>query len=221
MVAVCISAMLWQLDRRDQRMERNELIGARIQGPALTISEALTGGTPAEINFQRVEDRGRWVSPEVVRVANRSQAGQAGQWTVGLFETRSGERILVNRGFIALNAESEPPVDAATITGWLQQSRVREGLAVADSGEGPLVPRLNVADIAKRLTDPSVVPVWLQLDSPAPQGYPVPVPLPTLDAGPHLSYAVQWAIFAVLGMIVYTLVLRRVAGGQSHAQPSR
>lgn len=36
------------------------------------------------------------------------------------------------------------------------------------------------------------------------------VPLPELSEGPHLSYAVQWFIFATIALVGYPLVLRRV-----------
>jgi cytochrome oxidase assembly protein ShyY1 len=54
----------------------------------------------------------------------------------------------------------------------------------------------------------------LQLGSQDPEvgtGDPVPVPLPELDEGPHLSYAGQWFIFSVLIVVFYPLILRRRA----------
>ena len=40
---------------------------------------------------------------------------------------------------------------------------------------------------------------------------PEPVPAPTLDEGPHLSYAVQWFIFTTVAVVGYPLILRRRA----------
>jgi cytochrome oxidase assembly protein ShyY1 len=60
----------------------------------------------------------------------------------------------------------------------------------------------------------SLYPVSVDLTSqdPAQVGLlPVPVPPPVLDEGPHLNYAGQWFIFATLTVIVYPLLMRRVA----------
>ena len=41
--------------------------------------------------------------------------------------------------------------------------------------------------------------------------WPLPLPTPDLGEGPHLSYAVQWFIFTLIGLVGYPLVLARVA----------
>jgi cytochrome oxidase assembly protein ShyY1 len=41
-----------------------------------------------------------------------------------------------------------------------------------------------------------------------------PVPLPPLDDGPHLSYAIQWFIFSTIALVGYPLILRRHARGR-------
>lgn len=214
-IAVFITAMFWQLDRRDKRIEQNELIAARASAAAVSVRSALDGGPVEALDYRRVRDAGLWLQPEVVRVANRSQNGVAGEWIVGLFQTDDGLRILVNRGFVPLfGASAELPPDRETITGWLRTSVERSGLGAEDTGEGALVPRLNVDDIATRLDDPDVAPVWIQLEGPTGPGVPDPVPLPEQTNGPHLSYAIQWFVFAVLGAGVYGLLLRRIAQGR-------
>lgn len=213
-IALFVVAMFWQLDRREQRIEQNELIAARASATAVTIRSALGEGPLDALDYRRIEDSGTWLRPEVVRVANRSQNGVAGEWIVGLFETDGGQRVLVNRGFVPLGQSGETPPDRETITGWLRTSIERSGLGAEDTGEGDLVPRLNVEDITGRLDDPTVAPVWLQLEGPTGPDVPDPVPLPEQNNGPHLSYAIQWLTFAVLGTVVYALLLRRIAQGR-------
>ena len=49
---------------------------------------------------------------------------------------------------------------------------------------------------------------------------PVPVPPPTLDEGPHLSYAVQWFIFAAAVLLGWVLAVRRsIAAHRRAATP--
>jgi cytochrome oxidase assembly protein ShyY1 len=39
--------------------------------------------------------------------------------------------------------------------------------------------------------------------------YPLSMPLPELNNGPHFGYAVQWMIFTILTAGAYVLVLRK------------
>jgi cytochrome oxidase assembly protein ShyY1 len=39
----------------------------------------------------------------------------------------------------------------------------------------------------------------------------MPVPVPDLGEGPHLNYAVQWFLFAAVGVLAYPFLLRRQA----------
>ena len=61
--------------------------------------------------------------------------------------------------------------------------------------------------------DPDLYPLWLQLqrsDPPVDEAaLPVLLPEPDQDEGPHLSYAVQWFLFAAIGVVGWPLVLRR------------
>ena len=43
-------------------------------------------------------------------------------------------------------------------------------------------------------------------------GDPLPVPLPALDDGPHLSYAIQWFSFALITLIGSVAFLKRERG---------
>ena len=36
-----------------------------------------------------------------------------------------------------------------------------------------------------------------------------PIPLPDLTEGPHLSYAMQWVLFAVVAVVGFVLLVRR------------
>ena len=46
---------------------------------------------------------------------------------------------------------------------------------------------------------------------------PVPVLEPTLDEGPHLSYAMQWFIFAAAALVGWVLAIRRSIGTRREA----
>ena len=157
---------------------------------------------------------------------------------MALFELADGRTLLVNRGFVPLDTATDQldpaPTGQTTLTGWLRLSAERGWIGAADTGSGRVVPRLDVDAIAQRLdgtpdapvADGSAfVPLALQLEGDeAPLGsasapMPNPVPLPPIDGGPHLSYMVQWFIFATLGTLFYGALLWRTAHGRQRRAP--
>lgn len=241
LLALFIGAGFWQLGRLSERRATNATIEERALAEPVTITDAVTvgvalvasddrlaGGRTAEaltapttsaddpvgvaLDYRAVADVGRWVEGEFVRVANRSQDGRAGDWLIGVFETSDGRLLLVNRGFIGRD-DLSPPVVGEQVRGWLRRSQIRAGFFGADVGDGDRVPRLDVAAIGSRLEladQARLAPVWLQLDEAVNETLS-PVPLPPISEGSHLSYAIQWFTFTVMGAVAYGLVLRRQA----------
>ncbi len=210
---------LWQLSRHDARQETNTAVADRLDAEPRQVTEAGDlAGDPAELDYRPVLASGTFIDEDFVRVVNRSQGGVAGEHVVGIVELEDGTTVAVNRGFVPVNADPvlrPAPVGPTTVTGWLRESVSQGRFGVDDSGRGDLVPRLNTADLAARLGR-ELPAVWIQASEEGPvgggargDGFPDPVPLPELDSGPHLGYAVQWFIFAVLGTLFYGALLRR------------
>ncbi len=230
LILAFVFAGSWQLERRDEKRATNTLIENRALVAPVVFDQLLappySGIDGADLDFFAVTVRGHFLDGEVVRVANRTENARGGDWVVATFETTSGQTLLVNRGFL-LRSEETAAVGQGEVElgGWLRQTRVKDGLLGAtDSGEGLRVPRLSTVDIGARLGT-EVVPVWLQLATidgvdpaatdrlvleVAPQT-PRPIPLDDLDEGPHFGYAMQWFAFAVLSIVVYGLLLRKLA----------
>jgi cytochrome oxidase assembly protein ShyY1 len=83
------------------------------------------------------------------------------------------------------------------------------GAVVKLIGGATRVQRLSLPAATGALPYP-VVPLLVQLipqDTIVRSGVPVPVPLPELTSGPHLSYAVQWFAFALIAVAGSLLVV--------------
>ncbi len=218
-VVAFIAFGFWQLDRLDQRRSANAIIEAR-SGEAIVLDQWPDSDPDgSDLDFQAVEATIQFVDPELARVANRSSGGVAGEYVVAVAELIDGTPIAVNRGFVPTNVEvllDPVPTEPVVVTGWLRASVDRGRFGVIDDGVSPIMPRLDTVQTAARYGQP-MPPVWIQLatvDEAEPATlFPEPVPLPPLDDGPHLSYAVQWFIFATLGVVFYGLLLRRRAAG--------
>ena len=214
----------WQLDRLGLRKEQNETIVARTdESPALV--DELLDEPLDELEFRRVADTGRFIDGDVVRIGSQTKDGSAGDHVVGLVELSDGTRLLVNRGFVPLAAldQLEPPADQEIpIVGWVRLSQTKEGVFGAADGQATAerLPRFNVATIGDRV-EGDVAPVWVLLNDAAltedsdqvgeVDAFPTPLALPPLSEGNHLSYAVQWFIFALLGVAFYVALIRRIA----------
>jgi len=224
-VVLFVNLGIWQLDRHDERSASNTVIAQRVDAePLLIEGQADVDGDPGQLEYRSALVTGRYIDDDFVRVVNRSQRGAAGEYVVAIVELTDGSRMAVNRGFVPSNAD--PVLDAVPngptqITGWLRASVEKGRFGVDDTGQGRSVPRFNTNDLAARLGS-DLPSVWLQLagDGAGVTAFPDPVPLPSLDQGPHLGYAVQWFVFALLGIGFYLALLWRVSRtGSNGAAP--
>jgi surfeit locus 1 family protein len=232
LIVAFVGAGLWQLDRLGQRQDSNDRIEARALQSPVPLTSVL-GAPDDALDFVAVSSTGRFIESELTRVANRSQDGRGGDWSVGVFETNDGQLLVVNRGFV-LRSEiaAEAPGGEVEINGFLRLTRTKGWIGGTDNPEAERMPRLNVDDVVVRLEAAGIraegrtIPLWLQLDSvdglepdaqngqdPAVDAVvtPRPVPLDALSNGNHFSYAVQWFSLAVLSIVIYGLMLRRIS----------
>jgi cytochrome oxidase assembly protein ShyY1 len=146
--------------------------------------------------------------------------------------TDDGAAVIVDRGWVpAATPESGVPSAAAPPEGVVKVSGfalegVPAGSARAATAGGVLeLTRIDLGLLQREL-DYDLYPVYvrLQAQTPAqPGGIPRAVPPPAPDEGPHLSYAIQWFIFATIGLIGWLILLRHTArergGGSARPTP--
>jgi surfeit locus 1 family protein len=149
---------------------------------------------------------------------NRSLAGRAGYEALTPFTLEDGRTLLVDRGwlpFAGFRAELpdlrfDPPAGMITVTGRLDLLPER-GLATghaAPAMAGPW-PRLtswpSTAELAAALGTP-LAPRLLLLDADQADGFTRQWQPPGLAPGRHLSYALQWWLFAAIALGLYGLL---------------
>lgn len=230
-VLACVVAFvnlgLWQLRRLDERQTLNATVATRIDQAPVPLSEVISPDADASTidaaRYRDVSVTGTYRAGEQVRIANRTNEGAAGWWVATPLDLGDGTTVIVNRGWIPLPMGDgapeayAPPGGTVTVTGLVRRSGGGPAPAPgASASAADPVTQLGQVDLAVlgRQVSGTLYPVYLDLQAqePAqPAGVPVPVPRPTLDDGPHFSYAMQWFTFATLTVIVYPLLLRRVA----------
>lgn len=217
MIVFCLWAMVWQIGRHSDRVDLNATVAPRLDEAPLDNAALLASlaavDDPAELEFAPVELVGTYLEDEVVRVVNRSSNGLPVEWVVVRLQLDDGPAVVVNTGFLAADEEAPAAPDGmVTVHGWLRTDEEKSLFGVNDDGASFRMPRLSVGAVEARTDDGvALAPgVWVQrADAAGAAPGPTPVPLPTPDNGPHRSYAVQWAVFAILTALFYAAILRR------------
>jgi cytochrome oxidase assembly protein ShyY1 len=129
----------------------------------------------------------------------------------------SGAVLLVDRGWLPTGATGEAP-DAvpAPPEGRVEVvARLRPPEPAQDrSAPQGQVHTIDTTAIARTLgTDDLVLGAYGVLDGEQPSASPAPValPRPVVDEGPHLSYSLQWFVFAAGVFVGYGVLARRTA----------
>ncbi len=225
LIVTMIAAGFWQLSRYNDRTETNDLIEERTEQGLVDIRELVAVDDPfavgEDVRFRLATAVGEYQSDDEVLVLNRSLEGAPGYWVLTPLLLDDGTAVVVNRGWIPFRLEpgsprpeAAPPTGTVTAAGIVRSTVEPAGIQSADP-EGTVLDALARPDLERyqqQLGYP-ILPVFMQLEAqdPAPGDLPVGLARPTLDNGPHLSYAFQWFIFATIGVVGYPLALRRIA----------
>jgi cytochrome oxidase assembly protein ShyY1 len=206
----------WQWDRREAAVSIIETVTANYDLPPTPVKGFLSNGGSysADDEWKPVLVQGIYVPEDQVLVRTRPRSGQVGFEILLPIRTATGETIAINRGWVPTGETTdypdsvpEPPTGTVSLTGRLKPA---EPTLV---GRGAPAGQLSSIDLVayQSLLDYPIEPVfYLQLvdeDSPgARAGIPPIKPVP--DEGPHLSYTLQWFVFAGMAFFAYFWLLR-------------
>lgn len=218
-MTLCVSLGNWQWGRKITRDQVNQILTSNLKRPPVQLAEVMrVGHSPAESDrWRRVQVSGQYqVGTSYLR--GRSYQGKYGFAVLSRFKTEKG-MLWVDRGWIAAPGDAteapiapEPPVGMVRLVGRVRDltSKDNPGLGGALFGL-PFKKPVSVADfVANQHSDDPTLDGYIELVSSSPSGTDQPVPLntPTITPGPHLAYAVQWYLFALLFLFGRILIGR-------------
>lgn len=233
--AVCIRLGFWQLDRREARLERNAAVAERLAEPPVDLGAAPLD--TAGLTHRRARAAGVYDPGRTLVIAGRSYRGAPGVHVYAPLRVGGGA-VLVNRGWLpaadAATVDLAPvAVDTPVVLTGVLLPLPRSEAAPTEEAFRTTWFRVDADAIRGQYPYP-VSPLYLQLERGAAGGAaaggspvataptagtgagrtaPLPLPPPALDAGPHLSYALQWFGFALVFLIGWAaLVMRRGRG---------
>ena len=226
MMVTMVRLGFWQLDRLDQKRERNARFVERSEQPVADVRELGPASdyesfdAASALEYRTASATGRYLADEEVIVRSRTYDTAPGSWVLTPLQLDDGSIVIVNRGWIpnagqydAVPEAYAAPSGEVTATGLVRTTEERGSIGPKDPATGELtsLARVDVGRLEQQI-DGDVLPFYLQLATQDPalgEGDPIPVDPPALDEGPHLSYAIQWFTFTGLTAIVYVLILRK------------
>lgn len=201
--SVCVRLGFWQLDRLAQRRAANAVIEAR---SALSTIEVRGQMDSDSIAYRRVKMSGTFDFSRQVIEVGRSVRGVPAVYVVTPLRLPGGAAVLVERTWApsadarSLDLEHTLEPAESVVEGMVMGNRVAEG----SNADFPLyVRQADPAALRDRYPYP-VLPILVRRTAlpEAADGVRLPlVPPPALSEGSHLSYAIQWFLFATIAVV--------------------
>ncbi len=225
MIAVgCVAFGIWQFDRRAEAAQKIELLEANWDSPAKNWETFFTVPETGKANENHEwHDQYRWQSialqgefnyESAVTVRNRFQFGEMGKIWLVPFNSKNGT-VWVDRGWLNAN-DTVPSVESGqNVTVVLRATPIepkipgREDTPASETEPSSLA---SIHEGALSSVPGAINSMYFELVSeepPSPTG--TPLAKPELDEGPHLSYALQWFVFALMAIFGYFWLVRNEA----------
>lgn len=212
----CAFLSNWQFSRNEHRTSQIALVQHNYEADPVSLDDAFDakGQLHAELEWHPVQLRGTYLADQQLLARNRPHGGTSAFEVLVPFQNDGGKVLLVDRGWVppgegdTPGAVPAPPSGDVTIV-----VRMRPGERLPASGRGAprgQVPTINLPTIAERVNAELITSAYGQLasETPTPQNTLGGFEKPAEDPGPHLSYAIQWILFAVMGFAFIGYAIR-------------
>lgn len=216
---VCSLLGAWQFARRAEARTEIDRIDANYDAAPVPVDEVLPrlDSFEADQRWTPVIATGRYLSDEELLVRNRPMSGNPGFEVLTPLLLADGTVFVVNRGWVPTgelqdNPDLVPPAPAGEVTVTARLKAGEPTLASRRTVEGSdQIPTLNLPQVAELVDRPTYTGAYglLVAEDPAPEVRPRAAIRPARDEGPHLSYALQWFVFALLGFVGLGWALRQ------------
>ncbi len=217
-IVICLLLSDWQWNRYESRKGSNEVQDVNMSLSTDSAASVMPAGSEvSDANrWRMVTASGTYLPAGQVLVRKKPLNNTNGFWVATPLVTADGEIVVVNRGWIRADSDAKssptvppPPTGTVTVEGRIEPSSPTAGIRPTDMPVGQ-VSSLDVAAIGG-VAGATVLPGYLELVNSTPH-QPVgitPIPRPAISEGPHLSYSMQWIVFAIMFVVGLVLLVRR------------
>jgi cytochrome oxidase assembly protein ShyY1 len=222
----------WQFSRNEERAAAIERVERNYDRSPVELTDEL----PSLAAFERGQEwtpvavTGTYLVEEQLLVRNRPLSGTPGFEVLTPLLLENGTVFVVDRGWLPTGSEQDlpdlvprPPAGTVTVVAHLKPGEPTIPGRSAPDGQ---IATVQLDDIAQRLDRPVYTGAYglLASENPAPAGAPRAAERPEADPGPHLSYAFQWVLFALLAFVALVWAVRqehRVANADDPREQKR
>ncbi|WP_125615082.1 SURF1 family protein [Specibacter cremeus] len=212
----CVLLGNWQLNRRNDVVANINRIETNYS--ATPVPYADLAGQFAHLDQARewtqVTMRGVYQVRDTRIIRNRPLNGTPGYEVVVPLKLESGDTVIIDRGWLPIGdkVSGHPDVVPAPSPGTVTVvARLRPAEPKLDRGApaGQLA-SIELGMYAAELNYPIKTGAYglMAAESPAATTNPVQFPMPSIDEGSHLSYALQWVCFGVLAFVGFGYAAR-------------
>lgn len=214
---VCCLLGVWQLNRRAEAWQEIERIDNNYSSLAVPLDSVLTSLDAFEDSqkWTPVLVTGRYLHDEQLLVRNRPYNGSPGFAVLTPLLLDDGRVFIVDRGWVSPGSAQDSPdfvpdAPRGTVTVEARLKAAEPNLPGRSAPEGQIA-TVELPAIAKILDRPTFTGAYglLVSEDPAPESRPLAAAKPVRDEGPHLSYALQWFVFAIFGYLGFGYALRQ------------
>lgn len=198
-------------------MDRNALISANYDRQAVAITEiAELSNFDPKNEWRPVLLEGEFIPEKHVLVRNRPLNGQPGFLLLVPFLTKTGEVVAVEAGWLPTGSKQDSPdVVPMPASGPLElHGRVRAAEPSLDR-EAPAgqIGTINIELLLEKqiFDEPIFTDVYVRASTSINPGevFPKVLAKPDLGEGNHLSYALQWILFALMAFFALSWAVRQ------------
>ncbi|GGM09293.1 SURF1-like protein [Nakamurella endophytica] len=197
----------WQFGRHAERSQRNATINAALTAPPAPVDEYLSVQGPPDpgLAWRQVTATGTFdLDQQVVVRLRQDQRNQPASEVLVPFRLQDGTTLVVDRGYIGLDAVDIPPAPGGrvTITGRIQPDQpdpLRR--PPTKIGSQMLVTGIDSRQLQPRQAGDGTLRIgFVQLGQASP-GALREIGVPQTDDGSYLSYALQWCTFGAIAVL--------------------
>lgn len=202
----------WQFERRAEARIAIDLVAANYELEPEAVDQVLPSldAFDAGQQWTPVLLEGRYLIDDELLVRNRPYSGHPGFEVLTPLQLKDGTIFIVNRGWVSVGSKQDAPdlVPAAPEGEVTVVARLKAGEPVLEGRGAPAgtnqIATINLEQVGERLGSDAVYTGAFGLvasQDPEPASTPITPLKPEPDEGPHLSYALQWYVFALLAFI--------------------
>ena len=196
----------WQLGKNTRTSRENNQIATSLNTQPVALTSVLPrqDSSAPDSQWRRLTATGHYLPKAEVLVRLRTNDGDPSYEVLTPFAVDGGPTVLVNRGYIKAGEGvppfAAPPPGTVTITGRLRDAEpLMSGKEPFKQNGIQQVYSINLTQISQ-VTGVPLTAEYLQLVDGQPGGLGV-IAIPHLDAGPFLSYGIQWIAFGIVAPI--------------------